>query len=406
MFIYLILLATTLWIIYMMDKRRGYPPGPFPLPLIGNLHLLRKDIHLAMDRLSKEYGGMFTLWMANIPYIVITDIDVAKKVCMTRTYADRLPLYVGDVLYSRGSKDIIMGDYGKPLVLHRKLAHSALRMFGDGMISLEARILKSFDNFLESCNNNLGDKNYNISGDVEHAFFNVMSSIVFGEFMDKQDQRFVSIRKAVFFMMQSGVTFSLMNFYPILRHLPNKELNETIKVIEERDETLRTAFDKAEKEYKTGKEPNSYIEALLMAKQQSEKEDGKGSVSNILTRDHLEMNVFDMFLGGVETVSMTAMWSILYLIKWPEIQELIHEQLDKVIGRSKSTEEVNTRIRLENKKDLPLVMAAIYETLRLSSPLPFGVFHKSREDSQLNGYNLKKGNLKINIFQGYYFPCI
>ena len=376
----------------MMDKRKEYPPGPFPLPLIGNLHLLRKDIHLAMDRLSKEYGGMFTLWMANIPYVVITDIDVAKKVCMTRTYADRLPLYVGDVLYSRGSKDIIMGDYGKSLVLHRKLAHSALKMFGDGMITLETRILKSFDNFLKSCNNHLGDENFNVSGDVEHAFFNVMSSIVFGEFMDKKDERFVAIRKAVFFMMQSGVTFSLMNFYPILRHLPNKELTETIKVIEERDETLRMAFDKTEKEYNIDNEPNSYIEALLRAKHQAEEEDGKGSVSNFLSRDHLEMNVFDMFLGGVETVSMTAMWSILYLIKWPRVQDVIHEQLDKVIGRPNPNEEVNTRIRLENKKDLPLVMATIYETLRLSSPLPFGVFHKSREDSQLNGYNLKKGN--------------
>ena len=40
---------------------RKYPPGPFPLPLIGNLLLLSKDPHLDFIELGKKYGDIFSI---------------------------------------------------------------------------------------------------------------------------------------------------------------------------------------------------------------------------------------------------------------------------------------------------------------------------------------------------------
>ena len=415
MIIPFLVMASLIWFIYKKHKASYYPPGPFPLPFIGNLHLLRKDIHLSMDRLSKEYGSMFTLWMADIPFVVVTDYDLAKKVCMTRKFADRLPLYVGGELYSRGAKDIIMGDYSPALALHRKLAQSAFQMFGGHMEALEGRILDNVDNFLSTCHRNINNPGFELFHDIEFTFFNVMSTIVFGDSVPKDSPLFVKIRNAVFFMMQSGVTLSMVNFYPILRYLPNHELKRTNEVVQERDTVLKDVFTKVSKEYDVdSRPPTNYIEALLKSKSLSD-EDGNDDV--VFSQDHMEMNIYDMFLAGVETVAVTATWSVLFLVKWPEVQQKCHQHLCRVLGPKTTNnnnynnnnnniedikESQTTRVRLEHKKDLPYFTAVIYETLRLASTLPFGVFHRAREDATLNNYNLEKGkDFFINMLLFY-----
>ena len=346
-----------------------------------------------MDRLSKQYGKMFTLWMADIPFIVITDYELAKKVCLTRKFADRLPLYVGGELYSRGAKDIIMGDYTPALQLHRKLAQSAFQMFGGHMEALEGRILTNVENLLLSCQKNTNNPRFELFQDIEYTFFNVMSTIVFGDSVSKDSALFIKIRDAVFFMMQSGVTLSMVNFYPVLRHLPNVELKRTNKVVQERDTVLRDVFTKVKGEYNVESQPTNYIEALLKSKSLSAAEE-KGGGDIVFSQDHMEMNIYDMFLAGVEVVAVTAMWSVLFLVKWPEVQQKCHQHLDRVVGsKTADNKELNTRVKLEHKKDLPYFTAVIYETLRLASTLPFGVFHKARENTTLNEYNLKKGRL-------------
>ena len=262
------------WFIETWRKVQQLPPGPFPLPLIGNLHLLRKDIHLSMDRLSLEYGSVFTLWMANIPFVVITDTDVARQVTMSTTFTDRNGLYVGETLYTRGGKDIIMGHYGRALQMQRRLVHGSLKLFGNDMSGIEARIQKSASVLCNTFEKNAGNPNFNPSLDVELACFNVMYEIVCGERVGKTDPNFTTLQKTVFVMMQSGVTLSLMNFYPILRHFPNPELYEILKVVKERDVVLQQILERAERTFQPGAVTN-YVEGLLQAKHDIELEEGQ-----------------------------------------------------------------------------------------------------------------------------------
>ena len=40
----------------------------------------------------------------------------------------------------------------------------------------------------------------------------------------------------------------------------------------------------------------------------------------------------DLFIAGSETTSTTLLWSIVFLMRHPEIQERIHTELDGVFG--------------------------------------------------------------------------
>ncbi|RCN39448.1 hypothetical protein ANCCAN_14604 [Ancylostoma caninum] len=65
-------------------QRRKLPPGPFPLPLIGNLHQLgygmfvcKKPFVEVIKEFAKEYGSVHTFWFGPTPTVNICDYATA-----------------------------------------------------------------------------------------------------------------------------------------------------------------------------------------------------------------------------------------------------------------------------------------------------------------------------------------
>ncbi|GAM17277.1 hypothetical protein SAMD00019534_004520, partial [Acytostelium subglobosum LB1] len=52
---------------------RRHPPGPLPLPLIGNLHSLGNKPHLALYKMYQKYGNVFRLRMGAVETVVLTE---------------------------------------------------------------------------------------------------------------------------------------------------------------------------------------------------------------------------------------------------------------------------------------------------------------------------------------------
>jgi cytochrome P450 len=75
----LILIA---WLFYnLYFKRLGLPPGPIPLPLIGNLHEFIK--HPPGDQIQlewrKKYGSLFTFWVGNRSVVAVADYQLIME---------------------------------------------------------------------------------------------------------------------------------------------------------------------------------------------------------------------------------------------------------------------------------------------------------------------------------------
>ena len=52
----------------------------------------------------------------------------------------------------------------------------------------------------------------------------------------------------------------------------------------------------------------------------------------ILGLDNLKVTLFDLFLAGSETTSTTLNWAVLYMLRYPEVQARVQEELDTVVG--------------------------------------------------------------------------
>ena len=77
-------------------------------------------------------------------------------------------------------------------------------------------------------------------------------------------------------------------------------------------------------------EPRDFTDMMLIEIEQTT--DKTSSMYGQLGMDNLKVTLFDLFLAGSETTSTTLTWAALYMVRYPEVQRKVQEELDEVVG--------------------------------------------------------------------------
>lgn len=124
-------------------KCRNMPPGPVPLPLIGNFHMVsHKPLHLVLTNLCQKYGNVFSISLGMGRLVIINDIDTTIKTLTLKSFSGRPSNRHFVFLYSRGYMNIVSADYGDDWRKRRKTAQGALRMVSDEHGNTESKIIQ------------------------------------------------------------------------------------------------------------------------------------------------------------------------------------------------------------------------------------------------------------------------
>lgn len=82
-FLYSLAFILTFKLLFQRRKYKNLPPGPPPLPIIGNLNLLENPLHRFFQRMSKTHGNIFSLWFGSRLAVVIASPSAFQE-CFTK----------------------------------------------------------------------------------------------------------------------------------------------------------------------------------------------------------------------------------------------------------------------------------------------------------------------------------
>ena len=109
-----------------------------------------------------------------------------------------------------------------------------------------------------------------------------------------------------------------------------------------------------------------------------------------LNETELRAVLHDFFLAGTDTTSYTLRWGLLFMMKFPDVQKRVHEEIDRVVGK-------NRLPQLTDKPNLPYTQAVIHEIQRFGSiVLSTGPRYVS-QDTKFEGFTVPKGAVVLTI---------
>ena len=193
------------------------PPGPWKLPLIGNLHQLISSgslPHSSLRDLVKKYGPVMQLKLGEVLAVVISSPELAREVLKTHelSFAQRPNFFVGEFL-SYDHSGILASPYGDCWREMRKICVLEL---------LNAQRVQSFRSIREEEVWNLIGTIYSSNGlpiNLSKNLFSMTNSVTsraaFGEKYKGQDE-FISLVKEIV-MLSSG--FNMPDLFPSLKFI-------------------------------------------------------------------------------------------------------------------------------------------------------------------------------------------
>lgn len=106
------------------QHRQGFslPPGPRPLPILGNLAALGALPHRSLQKLANTYGPLMYLRLGSVPTLVVSSAEMAKRILKThdKVFASRPRLTCCEIM-GYGSQIFAFLPYGDQWQNARKL---------------------------------------------------------------------------------------------------------------------------------------------------------------------------------------------------------------------------------------------------------------------------------------------
>ncbi|EXB56947.1 Cytochrome P450 71A1 [Morus notabilis] len=396
--ILLVILAPLLSIIFSRaaakirrnNGRRKLPPGPTPLPVIGNLHQLTTLPHRGLQSLSKKYGPIMSLRLGQVPAVVVSSPEAAELFLKTfdTTFASR-PRVQSSEYMSYGTKGMAFTEYGPYWRNVRKLCTlqllSALKI--ESFAALRREDVASV---VESLRASAAAREVvDISRKIGELIADMSCRMILGISLEDRNHLKELVHEAMFL---SGA-FNLSDYVPYLAPLDlqgyTRRMKKNSEAIDRVLEEIITEHERGTSE--KGHRQKDFVDVLLsLVNQPMNPQDLEHLY--IIDRTNIKAILLDMVAASFDTSAALIEWTFSELLKHPRVMNNLQRELERVVGMDKMVEEQD----LEKLDYLDMV---VKESFRLHPVAPLLVPRESMEDITIEGYFIpKKSRIIVNAW--------
>ncbi|XP_053442283.1 cytochrome P450 2D6-like isoform X2 [Nycticebus coucang] len=362
-----------------------YPPGPMPLPGLGNLLQVDfQDISYCFSKLQRRFGDVYSLQLGWTPVVVLNGLVAVREALVKHNEdtADRPPTPILEYLgFGPRSEGIFQARYGPAWREQRRFSVSTLRLFGLGKKSLEQWVTEEASCLCAAFADHAG-RPFSPSESLNKAVTNVMASLTYGRRFEYDDPRFLRLLTLMneVLLEQSSFLIQMLNFIPVLLRIPGlvhkviPRQREFMALLDELVTEHRMTWDPAQP-------PRDLTDAFL-----AEVEKAKGNPESSFNDENLRLVVSDLFSAGMVTTSTTLVWALLLMILHPDVQRRVQQEIDEVIGQVRRPE-------MSDQAHMPFTTAVIHEVQRFGDIVPLGVPHMTSRDIEVQGFLIPKVRL-------------
>lgn len=371
--------------------RFNLPPGPRPLPVVGNLYDVKPVRFRCYTDWAKQYGPIISVWFGSTLNVVVSNTELAREVLKEhdQSLADRHRSRSA-AKFSRDGKDLIWADYGPHYVKVRKVC--TIELFSPKRLESlrpirEDEVSAMVEDVFNNCTNpEKYGKSLRLREFLGAVSFNNITRLAFGKrFVNSDgvlDEQGLEFKAIVANGLKLGASLAMAEHIPWLRWMFPLEEEAFAKHGARRDRLTRAIMDEhTTARTLSGNVQNHFVDALLTLKDKYD-----------LSEDTIIGLLWDMITAGMDTTAISVEWAMAEIVRSPRVQKKVQEELDKVIGVK--------RIMTENDfSNLPYLQCVVKEAMRLHPPTPLMLPHRSNANVKIGGYDIPKGsNVHVNVW--------
>ncbi|CAO2188996.1 unnamed protein product [Urochloa humidicola] len=371
---------------------RPLPPGPRPLPIIGNMLDLRgANLHHA---LARAHGDVILLQLGPSSAAVVVSSPAAAREAFARHDRRHAARVVPDAVRALGWADRSMiwlpssdprwkalrGVVAAHVVSPRSLAaaRGARERAVRGLVAhLRGRAGREVE----------------VGRALYAAMLNLVSSSFFSlDLVDDMDRgggaaSAHGIRHHVEEVADLMTRPNVSDLFPFLRPLDLQGLRRKATVhLGEIFRILDGIIDRrlAETSSSGGSKHDDFLDALVDLMSEGE-----------ISREDATTIGFDVLAAGSDTTAVTVEWAMALLLRNPSAMDRARAEIGGALGASRDRESVEVVTESEAAR-LPYLQAVVNEAMRLRPVTPMLIPHRATEDGvEIGGYAVPRGSAVI-----------